>query len=130
MSHSSRRTALRFIGLPTPTTLRALLSRLRVSNMRDAILGITLRTKFKILRSKLRQNTRWSILVSFLTRLPALTRDEARRIAANSPTCRSYLRAVEAAVSALGHKRTFLDISAMSALPPIADIAELEEHVR
>ncbi|MFZ2077019.1 MAG: hypothetical protein WAV38_10330, partial [Xanthobacteraceae bacterium] len=56
---------------------------LRVSNMRDAILGITLLTKFKIWRSKLRQNTRWSILVSFLTRLPALTRDEARRIAAN-----------------------------------------------
>jgi hypothetical protein len=26
----------------------------------------------------LRQNTRWSILVSFLTRLAALTRDEAR----------------------------------------------------
>jgi hypothetical protein len=39
-------------------TLRALLSRLRVLNMRDAILGITLRTKFKIWRSKLRQNTR------------------------------------------------------------------------
>jgi hypothetical protein len=51
--------------------------------MRDAVLGITLLTKFKIWRSKLRQNTRWSILVSFLTRLAALTRDEARRIAVN-----------------------------------------------
>jgi hypothetical protein len=51
--------------------------------MRHAVLGITLLTKFKIWRSKLRQNTRWSILVSFLTRLAALTRDEARRIAAN-----------------------------------------------
>jgi hypothetical protein len=33
-------------------------------------------------------------------------------------------------MSALGQKRTFHDVAPMSALPPKADIAELEQHVR
>jgi len=33
-------------------------------------------------------------------------------------------------MSALGHKRTFLELCAMSALPPKADIAERDHHVR
>ena len=54
------------------------------SSTRGATLRITLLMKFKIWRSKLRHITPGSILVSFsLTRLPALTRDEARRFAPN-----------------------------------------------
>ena len=33
-------------------------------------------------------------------------------------------------MSALGHKRTFSELCAMSALPPKADIAERRRHVR
>jgi hypothetical protein len=33
-------------------------------------------------------------------------------------------------MSALGQKRTFLPLEAMSALPPKADIAERDHHVR
>jgi hypothetical protein len=33
-------------------------------------------------------------------------------------------------MSALGHKRTFWEVCAMSALPPKADIAGRDRHVR
>jgi len=37
---------------------------------------------------------------------------------------------LELPMSALGHKRTFSELCAMSALPPKADIAERRRHVR
>jgi len=36
----------------------------------------------------------------------------------------------DAAISALGQKRTFSDVQAMSALPPKADIRRRDRHVR